>query len=372
MRDQAFAANSPPLQGTYLVLWQWTRLAHAMSSELLFKVVIEMEGIPPQAWSLATANEILGSSCWIECLDLATANRTYLSKFKLSTWTDDPDSIPTSHDLRVAEPEAQAVYDNHHQAIIFGNVQSFMWKKVVLNYKVIIHLRSVVDHQPQPPSSPSGASSPSSDGDSGPDGNPDHSYGADGGSFNPRFHGFLWRRGIIDGKDLQPDRPIQQGPMVAKHDKTKKAGDRTLSKRKLIHRCRSSNPTSLVGTSPPFRKRELPRMSQKTLLLVRQLERKRMQHHTVVCAHMANALTERRMPGKTYRTKHLSANGWITKEAFSRMTAIELVGSGTCTKPLWQHKECVDPEDQVPKQDPWPALTGQDLMILEVTTIASD
>ena len=51
------------VDGTTLVLHPWTRLAHAVRVELLFKVKLEIVGIPPHAWSRDTASKILAPSC---------------------------------------------------------------------------------------------------------------------------------------------------------------------------------------------------------------------------------------------------------------------------------------------------------------------
>lgn len=93
---------------------------------LLFKVIIEMEGIPPHAWNMATTREILGGSCWIECLDASTENKTDLSKFKLTAWTDDPDAIPVSHKLRAVEPEPTVDHGSADRNLIFGNFTPFL------------------------------------------------------------------------------------------------------------------------------------------------------------------------------------------------------------------------------------------------------
>lgn len=62
-RDRALASDNIPARGTLLVLRQWTRLAHSVPSTLYYKVHLDLEGIPPHQWCMATAQQILGTSC---------------------------------------------------------------------------------------------------------------------------------------------------------------------------------------------------------------------------------------------------------------------------------------------------------------------
>ena len=36
---------------------------------MMYKVIVELEGVPPHAWSLKTARKILSPSCWIHRAD---------------------------------------------------------------------------------------------------------------------------------------------------------------------------------------------------------------------------------------------------------------------------------------------------------------
>ena len=62
-------------------------------------------------------------------------------------------------------------------------------EKKILSYKVLIHIKSVADFTPRPPSD---------DGDSGHDGNPDNTHFSRGAG--SQLHGFHCTRGIIDGE----------------------------------------------------------------------------------------------------------------------------------------------------------------------------
>lgn len=126
-----------------------------------------------------------------------------MSAFKLTAWTDDPDSIPKMHDLKAA-----VAHPSTRMELVFGSLPPFLWKNAVLTRWVLIHLRSVIDCWPH--DDLSGASSPLSNVDSGSDGNPDRSYGASTG-INPYVHGFICRRGVIDGELPQPDETDKGG-----------------------------------------------------------------------------------------------------------------------------------------------------------------
>jgi len=87
IRDLVLGAQGVPVAGTTLVFRPWTRLAHADSSALFYRMQLEVEGIPPHAWSRDTASKLLASSCWIEKLDDASGSKSDLSVFKLTAWT---------------------------------------------------------------------------------------------------------------------------------------------------------------------------------------------------------------------------------------------------------------------------------------------
>lgn len=55
-----------------------------------YKVVLELEGIPPHIWAEDTAAKILAPSCWINTVDEQTATTSDLSTYKVTAWTYDP------------------------------------------------------------------------------------------------------------------------------------------------------------------------------------------------------------------------------------------------------------------------------------------
>ncbi|CAO2146611.1 unnamed protein product [Urochloa humidicola] len=202
--DAALAAKSVSVQGVQLFFRPWTRLVRAAAEPLMFRVNLEIEGIPAHAWSWRVARKILASSCWIESLDPATEDHSNLSVFKLTAWTDRPSKIPRAMSVRIAEHEPIVVHSDPETQRIFANVRPYRREKRTLRYEVLIHIRSIADFRPRPASPDGRPSSPSSDGDSGPDGNPDRSYGFSRGDGGPRLHGFVCTTGAPDGAAFGP------------------------------------------------------------------------------------------------------------------------------------------------------------------------
>ncbi|CAL5062190.1 unnamed protein product [Urochloa decumbens] len=191
-RDCVLGMSPIPLASTSLSILPWTRVRRASSRVLYFKVGLEIDGIPEHAWDIDTARQLLDRHAWVERLDHATASKEDMTTFKLTAWTEHPNRIPTNMTLSVAEPEREILYSDDEMGRIFSNLVPYLRQKIVLDYPVSIHLRSIADYRPRTPSTSS--SSPSEDGDSGPDGNPDRSYGFRRG-VGPRLSGFPRRGG---------------------------------------------------------------------------------------------------------------------------------------------------------------------------------
>lgn len=173
--DRIMAASPIPMADTSLSMRPWTRLARTSDKVLMHKMVVELDGIPEHAWDLDTASKLMARHTWIEKLDPATAAKEDMTTFRLTTWTADPFTLPTTKMLRAAEPEVLVVHSNDELELIFGNLPPYLCQKRTLQYPIMFHLCSIIDFRPRTPSiSPS---SLSDDGDNGPDGNPDRSYG---------------------------------------------------------------------------------------------------------------------------------------------------------------------------------------------------
>lgn len=192
-RDRILAASPLPFAGTSFTMLSWTRVAHAEATVIEFKVGIELEGIPPHAWAEDTAAKILALSCWLHDVDQATANKSDLFAYKLTAWTSDPRAIPRVVWLYIVEHEVVHVSTNPG----FGNLPPFIWRKKVLGYLVLVHLKHVTDFEPKNPTLPP---SPS-DSDDCEDSNRDRHHFTQGGAVH-RIQGFPTARGVVDGDPL--------------------------------------------------------------------------------------------------------------------------------------------------------------------------
>ncbi|CAN6381725.1 unnamed protein product [Urochloa humidicola] len=113
-------------------------------------------GHPCHAWGWRTARKILASSCWIERLDPASADRSDMSMLKLTAWTDNPSRIPCTKTLVIAEHEQPIAYADPDMQLIFGRLQPFPCQKNFHSNRVLVHLWHVADFRPRSPSPPPG------------------------------------------------------------------------------------------------------------------------------------------------------------------------------------------------------------------------
>ncbi|KAG2601584.1 hypothetical protein PVAP13_5KG602400 [Panicum virgatum] len=68
-----------------------------------FRVLLEIRGIPSHAWSVATAQTILGDACTVPEPTPSTAARADLRRFQAAIWCSDPDLIPNEAIIRIPE-----------------------------------------------------------------------------------------------------------------------------------------------------------------------------------------------------------------------------------------------------------------------------
>ncbi|XBJ16066.1 hypothetical protein VPH35_007788 [Triticum aestivum] len=77
--------------GIRLFFQPWNRQAQVVHSLLRFKVLMEIEGIPPHAWDQDVVESLSGSSCMVDTVAPETYSRANLSSFKVSAWMTDPE-----------------------------------------------------------------------------------------------------------------------------------------------------------------------------------------------------------------------------------------------------------------------------------------
>ncbi|WVZ98725.1 hypothetical protein U9M48_044125 [Paspalum notatum var. saurae] len=70
-----------------------------------YRVLLVLRGIPTHAWSVDTAQRVLGSSCAGIELDRDTEAKIDLKRFVLAAWCLNPDLIPSRRTLWVPDPK---------------------------------------------------------------------------------------------------------------------------------------------------------------------------------------------------------------------------------------------------------------------------
>ncbi|KAF7070189.1 hypothetical protein CFC21_075733 [Triticum aestivum] len=99
-------ASKPSIDhlGRRIFFRPWNRQAQAVHSRFSYKVSLVLEGIPPHAWDREVVEDLLGCSCMVDMVAPESSSRRVLSTFKLTTWTADPEAIPTLWWLAIPEP----------------------------------------------------------------------------------------------------------------------------------------------------------------------------------------------------------------------------------------------------------------------------
>ncbi|XBI24194.1 hypothetical protein VPH35_049316 [Triticum aestivum] len=151
--DLVREANAVHYRGTPLLVRRWNRWTFATSVQCRYSVRLFIQGIPPQEFSLQTAQDLL-PECQIYQVAIKSFDKLDLSYFVVRAWVDDPDEVPTEtvltvcpdllahvslppgFDLEGDEPEAFACTEHLPR---------------VLRYPpVLIHLDTVTFYPPRP------------------------------------------------------------------------------------------------------------------------------------------------------------------------------------------------------------------------------
>lgn len=178
------------IQGTGFSLRfsRWNRQLRATLRPFRYRVHVELVGVLSHAWSLNTADFILGSSCWVERIATTNESREDLRTLSVIVWSDDPEKIAREFLLGIPEPPPPYEMDE----LCIPQRQLVPEAVSVLDYPVVVHLSQVEDHE---------AASDDSSMDNG-----FHSSGEDSddrrrfdSSRRSRSHTFACRRGVVDG-----------------------------------------------------------------------------------------------------------------------------------------------------------------------------
>ncbi|KAM0840825.1 hypothetical protein ACQ4PT_059400 [Festuca glaucescens] len=177
-RDVVLAANPFDGRDFSLRFGMWNRQLQARRRVFRFRVHLEVVGVPPLAWSMATARLLLGSSAWAERLGTDTTSKSDMGSFCITAWTDDPAAIPKSKKLWLAKP---LVFDEDEDDLLLP-VEALVPEEVaLLEYEATVHIVRV-----EGDARPAGHSEAGGGRDDGQDGAAPGQEGGGRGSSAPR------------------------------------------------------------------------------------------------------------------------------------------------------------------------------------------
>lgn len=191
-RDAVLTVGSIDGRGFSLRFSPWNRFRQAVGRTALFRVHLEMEGVPPHAWMASTAAALLGPSCAIERLGSDTSSRVDMGRFRVYAWTSDPCLIARKKTSQI--PEARAFEEEEDADLLLPSEMAIPSEVNLLEYRVLIHLLWVEDSTA---STDHGSSDdwPSDDGEAGTEGDRRSPRG-------PRQNFFSCSRGRVDVDDF--------------------------------------------------------------------------------------------------------------------------------------------------------------------------
>jgi hypothetical protein len=178
--------GEPPVGAPFkLSFMRWWPEARASVAPMLFKVLLDLRGIPAHLWDLEIAQCVIRSSSLIIQAALVALSKRDMKTFAVVSWCIDPDPIPEQVVLVI--PEKDALYVE--QGLFLRSEELIHSTKRILQYRVLIDIRETQDWWPQSSSSDdddshgNGGGSGNDDNDSSSDDFPGH---RGGGSRGPR------------------------------------------------------------------------------------------------------------------------------------------------------------------------------------------
>ncbi|CAL4948394.1 unnamed protein product [Urochloa decumbens] len=166
--DRVLHAEPPPNAAFCLTYRRWRREAMASFEPLLFKVLLDMKGIPGHLWESEVAQRIVGSSCLIIQTVPDVASRRNMRTFTVAAWAVHPDLIP--QEVVIVVPEKEEPFSPGN--LFLRPEELIHASKGSLRYRVSVEIREVQDWRER-------SSSPSEDGRGYGGGSDDDSDGDD-------------------------------------------------------------------------------------------------------------------------------------------------------------------------------------------------
>lgn len=106
---------------------------HSVPNPLRQRVILSLEGIPPELWNKQAMKELLDGSCMVEEL-YEEHHIQNLSIFRLSAWTTDRNLIPKLMDWNIEEVQGE------EQSSDQG------WKRNADLFVILIHIEKLFDY----------------------------------------------------------------------------------------------------------------------------------------------------------------------------------------------------------------------------------
>jgi hypothetical protein len=103
-RDSVADVSPVEGRGFSLRCSPWNRQLQATRHSFRYRAHLEIIGIPPIAWNVATVRSVLGPSAWVERIGVETATRADMGRFRVTAWTDNLASLPRVRQMWLAEP----------------------------------------------------------------------------------------------------------------------------------------------------------------------------------------------------------------------------------------------------------------------------
>ncbi|CAL5033832.1 unnamed protein product [Urochloa decumbens] len=139
--DRVLHADPPASSAFRLTFRRWRWEARAVSEPMLFKVLLDMKGIPGHLWELDVAQRIVGSSCLIIQAAPDVESRRNMRTFTVAAWAAHPDLIP--EEVVVIVPEKEAPFSPGN--LFLRPEELIHSSKSTLRYRVSIEVREVQD-----------------------------------------------------------------------------------------------------------------------------------------------------------------------------------------------------------------------------------
>jgi hypothetical protein len=143
--DEILAADALRGRDFSLRFSPWNRQLQAMHCKLRYRVHFELQGVPAHAWNRSSAEAVLNSDAWVDCIGASTAKREDLGLFKVVGWTYDLSVFPKDVDMLIEEPDDLMEED---EGLVLPGSALIPLEKTMLRYRVSVRVAHAEDMIP--------------------------------------------------------------------------------------------------------------------------------------------------------------------------------------------------------------------------------